>query len=282
MSGTPHEDAEEPLLGGFTNAGFVTRVGDTVRRPWRPTSPATKALLDHLEREGFDGAPRFLGADDQGREMLSFIPGEAANEPFPAWAVTDEALVGVAELLRRYHDAVASFDPTGYAWPVPVPEGFSGGIVSHNDPNVDNVVFDGGRPVALIDFDLACPGSATWDVACAARLWAPLRDEADMPEQVRGRGLERLAMFVDAYGLPRSERGAGGRRGPPRARVVLRRRPRGGRARARAVLADVERGRRVAGRADAPLARLARRADARGVVRSRTLTARVILVTFCT
>lgn len=200
-------EAEEPLLGGFTNAGFVTRVGDSVRRPWRPTSPATKALLDHLERVGFDGAPRFLGADDRGREMLSFIPGEAAGEPYPAWAVTDEALVGVAELLRRYHDAVASFDPGGHDWPVPVPAGFRGGIVSHNDPNVDNVVFAAGRPVALIDFDLACPGSATWDVACAARLWAPLRDEADMPEPVRGRALERLAMFVDAYGLPRRERG---------------------------------------------------------------------------
>ena len=62
---------EVVLPGGFTNAGRVTRVGDTVRRPRRPTSPSTWALLDHLERVGFDGAPRFLGLDDRGREMLS-------------------------------------------------------------------------------------------------------------------------------------------------------------------------------------------------------------------
>ena len=43
-------------------------------------------------------------------------------------------------------------------------------------------------------------------MTCAARLWAPLRDELDLPEELRGRSLERLRMFVDAYGLPRRER----------------------------------------------------------------------------
>jgi hypothetical protein len=200
------DGGEERLHGGFTNAGLVIRVGDTVRRPWRPTSRAAEALLDHLERVGFDGAPRWLGVDDRGREMLSYIPGEAVVEPYPDWALTDEALVSVAELLRRYHDAVASFDATGHTWSHPVPVRFREGIISHNDPNLDNVIFAGGRAVALIDFDLASPGSAVWDVACAARLWAPLRDEMDAPEQVRGRSLARLRTFVDAYGLPRRDR----------------------------------------------------------------------------
>jgi hypothetical protein len=199
-------DAEVVLPGGFTNAGLVTRVGQTVRRPWRPASPATRGLLDHLARAGFDGAPRFLGVDDRGREVLSFIPGEAAIEPLPAWALTDEALVSVAALLRRFHDAIASFDASPYAWPAPVPAALRDGTVSHNDPNLDNVIFQHGRAAALIDFDLAGPGSAVWDVACAARLWAPLRDERDVPEPLRGRSLARLRTFVDAYGLTRSDR----------------------------------------------------------------------------
>jgi hypothetical protein len=194
------------LPGGLTNAGLVTRVGHTVRRPRRHTSPATWALLDHLERVGFDGAPRFLGVDDRGREILSFIPGEAVLEPYPDWALTDEALVSVAELLRRYHDAASSFDSAGWTWPDFVPEEFRDGLVSHNDPNLDNVIFSGGVAVGLIDFDLASPGSAVWDVTCSARLWAPLRDEPDAPEAVRGRALERLRIFVDAYGLPRRDR----------------------------------------------------------------------------
>ncbi len=194
------------LHGGTTNAGRVTRVGDTVRRPWQPVSPATHALLDHLEHVGFDGAPRFLGTDDRGREVLSYIAGEAAIAPHPDWALTDNALVSVAELLRRYHDAAASFDVTGHKWARVVPTAFRGGLASHNDPNLDNVIFSRGRAVALIDFDLAGPGSVAWDVACAARLWAPLRDEQDAPEAVRGRALERLRTFVDAYGVPQRDR----------------------------------------------------------------------------
>jgi Phosphotransferase enzyme family len=197
---------EVPLAGGLTNAGLVTRVGDVVLRPRGPTSPASRALLEHLEQVGFDGAPRFLGVDDQGREILRFIPGEAAIEPYEDWALTDEALVSVAELLRRYHEAVASFDPAGHTWPDFVPPAFRGGVVSHDDPNLDNVIFCDGRAVALIDFDLASPGSAVWDLACAARLWAPLREEPDVPEQVRGRSLERLRIFIDAYGLSRRDR----------------------------------------------------------------------------
>lgn len=197
---------EVPLHGGFTNAGLITRIGDTVRRPLRPVSDATHALLEHLERVGFDGAPRFLGVDERGREVLSYIPGTAAIEPYEDWALTDDALVGVAELLRRYHDAVATFDPSGHRWPSPVPAQFRGGLVSHNDPNLDNVIFSGGRAVALVDFDLAGPGSAVWDVACAARLWAPLRDEGDTPPVLVGRVLARLGLFLDAYGLPERER----------------------------------------------------------------------------
>src|ERR671925_1441159 len=197
---------EVPLPGGFTNAGLVTRIGDTVRRPQGATSRASRAVLEHLERVGFDGAPRFLGIDDQGREILRFIPGEAPVEPYEDWALTDKALVSVAELLRRYHEAIASFDPAGHAWPEFVPPEFRGGVVSHDDPNLDNVIFCGDRAVALIDFDLASPGSAVWDVACAARLWAPLRDEPDMPRQVRGRSLECLRILVAAYGLARRDR----------------------------------------------------------------------------
>jgi hypothetical protein len=200
------EPVEEILSGGFTNAGLVMRVGDTVRRPRGPASAATRALLEHLERVGFDGAPRFLEVDERGRDVLSYIPGQAVIPPYPDWALTDDALVSVAELLRRYHDAVASFDGRGLTWPRPVPEPFRGAIVSHNDPNLDNVIFHAGRAVALIDFDLAGPGSTIWDVACAARLWAPLRHEADAPDELRGRALARLRTFVDAYGLPADER----------------------------------------------------------------------------
>ncbi|HLI59923.1 MAG TPA: phosphotransferase [Solirubrobacteraceae bacterium] len=197
---------EEPLYGGLTNTGLTTRVGETVRRPLRATSPATRALLDHLERVGFSGAPRYLGVDEQGREVVSYIHGSAVLPPYPDWALTDEALVSVAELMRGYHDAVRTFDARGHRWPVAVPDRFADGLVSHNDPNLDNIVFRDGRAVALIDFDLASPGSAAWDLACCGRLWVPLRDPRDCPEPLRGDTLRRLALFVEAYGASSAER----------------------------------------------------------------------------
>ena len=197
-----------PLLGGTANRGQVHRVGDTVRRPLRATSTATHALLRHLEEVGFDGAPRVLGVDDSGREVLSYVPGHAVTAPPPAWGLTDDALRSVGHLLRRFHDAAAAFDPAPYRWSHPAPAPFDGVGIAHNDPNLDNVVFRAGRAVALIDFDLAGPGSAVWDVAAAARLWAPLRDPADTPDARRGRELERTRILVDAYGLDAAGRAA--------------------------------------------------------------------------
>jgi Phosphotransferase enzyme family len=200
-------DPEIPLHGGTANRGLVVRIGDTVRRPARPTGAATHALLRHLDRVGFGGAPRFLGIDSEGREVLSYVPGRAITPPYPAWALTDAALVSVATLLRRYHAAVAGFDPAPYEWPPSPPDPFGGSLVLHNDPNLDNVVFRHGRAVALIDFDLASPGPRVWDVAAAIRLWAPLRQDADVDDARRGQVLHRLRLFADAYGLVPAERG---------------------------------------------------------------------------
>jgi hypothetical protein len=65
---------EIPLEGGNASGGVV-RIGDTVRRPAGPWTPAVHALLGHLHAAGFPGAPQPLGLDEHGREVLTFIPG---------------------------------------------------------------------------------------------------------------------------------------------------------------------------------------------------------------
>ncbi|HVT69096.1 MAG TPA: phosphotransferase, partial [Trebonia sp.] len=196
-----------PLPGGTANRGRVVRVGDTVLRPTAPCWPATHALLRHLAAAGFDGAPRVLAAGPV-TETLTYIAGRAAVPPLRDEMLTDEALASVADLLRRYHRAAASFDPAGYTWPRPVPAPYQGGLVSHNDVHPANVVFRDGRAVALIDFDLAGPGSAAWDFAAAARSFVPLLDEADVTDSRRGRAVERFRLFLEASGLPRAGRAA--------------------------------------------------------------------------
>jgi hypothetical protein len=98
---------ERRLLGG--NLGGAVRVGDTVRRSAGPWTPAVAALLRHLEHVGFDRAPGFLGLDQQGREVLSFVEGETVGgaRPWPAWLVAQ----GHADDSERAADELADFVP---------------------------------------------------------------------------------------------------------------------------------------------------------------------------
>jgi hypothetical protein len=203
--GRATDGAPEPLTGGTANRGLVIRVGQTVRRPGAPYRAATHALLAHLAAVGFEGAPRLLGADAT-TDTLTYIEGRAAIAPLAEETLTDAALVSIAGLLRQYHQAVASFNPAGYRWPRPLPARFTTGLVSHNDIYPANFIFLGGRAVALIDFDLAGPGSAAWDLAAAARYWCPLRDERDVTDSRQGRALSRFRLLLDAYGLTAAER----------------------------------------------------------------------------
>jgi hypothetical protein len=201
-----HPGLSPHLLPGATaNRGLVVRVGDTVRRPTAPCWRATHALLAHLAKVGFDGAPRVLAAGPV-TETLTYIDGQAAVPPLAEDTLTDAALVSIADLVRRYHLAAASFEPAGYQWPRPIPARFRTGLVSHNDVHPANLVFRDGRAAGLIDFDWAGPGSAIWDFAAAARYWAPLQDEADITDSRQGRALERFRVFLGASGLRRADR----------------------------------------------------------------------------
>jgi hypothetical protein len=197
--------ADGPMPGGTANRGLVHRIGDTVRRPVAPCRAATHALLAHLASAGFDGAPRVL-ATDAATETLTYLDGRAGVPPLGADMLTDAALVSVAHLLRRYHQAVASFDPAGYRWPRRVPARFTTGLVSHNDVHPANLIFRDGVATALIDFDWAGPGSVIWDLAAAARHWSPLCDECDVADSRQGQALRRFRLLLDAYGLAPAQR----------------------------------------------------------------------------
>jgi Ser/Thr protein kinase RdoA (MazF antagonist) len=175
---------EIPLAGGRITPGVV-RVGDTVRRPTSSNALFVHALLRHLEVVGFDAAPRFLGIDEQGREMLSFRKGTVPDNLRPDY--DDDVLRGAARLLRAYHDAVAGCELAGGAE-----------VVCHNDISPVNFVFEDDMPVSLIDFDAAGPGSRLRDLAYGLFLWLDLTDDGQpLDEQAR-----RTQLFFEAYGLP--------------------------------------------------------------------------------
>lgn len=187
---------------------MVSKVGDTVRRGTGPWTPAVHALLRHLETVGFDGAPRVLGEDERGREVLSYIPGEVPDRASPG-AVTERVLAEVGRLLRSYHEAVRGFElPAGISWHHPELPG-ARTVVCHNDLSPSNTVFRGGLPVVFLDWDLASPAPPAWDLAQVAWRFVPLCSDAGCaregwtspPDRAR-----RLRVLCDAYGLSCDDR----------------------------------------------------------------------------
>ncbi|WP_347257173.1 aminoglycoside phosphotransferase family protein [Actinomadura sp. RB99] len=152
----------------------ITRVADTVRRPVRPFTATIQAYLAHLRQAGFSDAPKPLGIDEQGREVLSFVEGDVLREPLSPEATGEDVLAALAGLIRRLHDAAQRWTPPRDAvWATlpgteAIPLVDTGAeLVGHRDYCPGNVVFRNGLPAALIDFDLARPTTRVYDIANA-------------------------------------------------------------------------------------------------------------------
>jgi hypothetical protein len=188
-------EPEVPFVGGSHSA--AVRVGPTVRRVGRPWSPATHDLLRHLEGAGFTGAPRALGFDDQGREVLTYVDGATVRPSEDHRASSDDVLVRLGALLRAHHDAAASFPWHGRVWQVPVREPVE--TICHNDLSPGNVIFRAGVPVAFIDWEAAAPGPRAWDLGYAAWHWVPLR--SPRPRTTVAEAARRYRLLLHAYGV---------------------------------------------------------------------------------
>jgi Ser/Thr protein kinase RdoA (MazF antagonist) len=147
-----------------------------------------REVLLHLERAGFDAAPRWLGVDEQGRDVLTWIEGETfadrsrlhpyIGDPPDRIEFSDEQVAAAFRLLRRYHDA------------------FGAELLCHGDFGPWNLVWRDGLPVAIVDFDDAHPGEAPEDVAYALRTFASYGlARAEAVELVR-----RTRLALAAYG----------------------------------------------------------------------------------
>lgn len=203
----PGEPSDVELLPAGDVTDGVVRIGGTVRRPHQPQSFAVADYLDWLEDAGFDAAPRFLGRDALGRDVLTFLPGQCSGAVPEEWVQSEELLDSVARLVRRLHEASRGFVPEAHPFPPRPVRQDPPELVCHLDVTPQNVVVRNGMAVGLVDFDLAGPTTAFKDSFNAAMHWVPLRDPSDAwPGWEKVDPFQRLRIFADAYGWSEDER----------------------------------------------------------------------------
>ena len=187
---------DERLAGGMTD---VVRRGDTVVRAAGPWTDSVHALLHHLRARGVTWVPEPLGRLGDGREVLSFLEGEVPGYPLPAFAWAPGVLAASARLLRAVHDACAGFPLEGGTWQLPAHAPAE--VICHNDFAPHNLVFRGGLPVAVIDFDTSSPGPRAWDLAHLAYRLVPLTapGHPETPPESRVARAGRLRALCAAY-----------------------------------------------------------------------------------
>lgn len=202
----PNRSNEEILAGG--NVSKVYKSGKTVRRELKSDSKRIHALLKHLENKEYDYAPKYLGIDEQGREILSFIEGEAGNYPLKKYMWSDDVLQEIAKMLRLYHDSVSDFSIDD-SWQFLDNTPQVAEVLCHNDFAVYNIIFHNERPVGIIDFDVAGPGPRLWDIAYTLYTCVPLSrfHLTETGEKVyydsvqdASRIKKRVRLFFESYG----------------------------------------------------------------------------------
>ena len=195
--------SERQLEGGYDGGAIL--VDGTVRRVVGPWTKSVHKLLSHLEERGFPGAPRPLGSDELGREIVTYLEGETVGNalPWPIWTHSEKALLEAARWLSRFHKAVRDFDPgpdavwrEGGVWR-------PGLVIAHNDAAPYNAVWSDKGLVGFVDWDSAGPLEPDSDLAWMAFSWVPLH----FREVVEAEGFSqfddrrrRLELFLQEYG----------------------------------------------------------------------------------
>ena len=189
---------KEELTGG--NSTPVHRLGNTVVRESGPWTPAVHAFLAACKKQLGSSVPQVHGTNEEGKEVLSYLPGEMLSQTEPDVLWSEPNLIASAKLLREIHDAGANLAGQDLSWRQEVRQPRE--VICHNDFAPYNLVVTDGVVSGAIDFDMASPGPRIWDFAYLAYRLAPFAEDArSYSERKHGSKSVRLNTLIAAYGI---------------------------------------------------------------------------------
>ena len=199
------EPKKEILTGGSMNQ--TEKIGNIVHKTSKG-HPIVREYLLYLEKAGMQNVPRFLGLDEQGREMFSYLPGKTMGRDFDhthPCLTSDDTIADAARFLRKLHDVSVGFLPEAIKrdWINPY---FPNGIhetICHGDTGIWNFVFVDDRIAGLIDFEQAYPGTRVWDLTSTLFCTALPSCYGYEPSKHAANAKRRIKLFFDAYGMDR-------------------------------------------------------------------------------
>jgi len=203
---------EEKILtgGGLTDGGSTrnrtVKIGDIVHKTAAAQHPMVREYLLYLEEKEMPGVPRFLGVDEQGRDMFSYLPGKTMGPDYPhdhPCLHSDQCVVDTARFMRKLHDVSVGFLPRAIeaGWKNPHFPNETPEIICHADAAIWNFVYVNDRIAGLFDFEQAHPGTRYWELASTVPMMSFPVPYNYNPNLHAGKAKRQVKLFFDEYGM---------------------------------------------------------------------------------
>jgi thiamine kinase-like enzyme len=170
------------LTGGRVTKGVVKK-GKYVYRPCCINSDFVHNVLLWLEKKDKSISPHFIGINDDGKEIISFLNGYS---PENLGDFGNTQLYEAGKIIKRLHNYLSDFLGC-----------IEGQTVCHFDLSPCNFMFLDNIPYAVFDWDSAKIGDPKDDLAYAIWMWCDIGNNNYTVKTVN----DKIKNMVQGYGI---------------------------------------------------------------------------------